>query len=322
MAWKGRTKPPVSFEELQVPLVNSKIQQSNNPLFQTITLLIDKLRTMQQSQTSQLDQIVSQNTIIDNSISTITNNITNIISNVGNATFLTAVNEVANFPSSRRLVAGTNVTFDDTVANVRTINVTGSGSGDVIGPSSSTINDIVTFATTTGKTIKDSGVQISDVVTFIKRAQITINDANIKALPTTPYQLVAAPGIGKRIAIIWADLDLNTLGAAYTNIDDLAWGSFQLGGVDVTNYLMDSSGVVGTRIGDFFGVSQLAQTVMLPLIGLNIANWGAPVTEITGNTALLLNVPLNLFVDNNGAGNFTGGNGANSLIINVLYMIL
>lgn len=39
------------------------------------------------------------------------------------ATYLTAGNESATLPNSRRLLAGTNVTFDDSVANQRTVNV-------------------------------------------------------------------------------------------------------------------------------------------------------------------------------------------------------
>ncbi|HEX7796063.1 MAG TPA: hypothetical protein VF456_16995, partial [Vicinamibacterales bacterium] len=44
------------------------------------------------------------------------------------ATYLTVNNETANLPNSRRVLAGTNVTFDDSVAGQRTINASGSSS--------------------------------------------------------------------------------------------------------------------------------------------------------------------------------------------------
>jgi hypothetical protein len=41
------------------------------------------------------------------------------------STFLTSTDQSASLPNSRNVVAGTNITFDDAVANVRTINATG-----------------------------------------------------------------------------------------------------------------------------------------------------------------------------------------------------
>lgn len=44
--------------------------------------------------------------------------------------FLTFSDESGSLPNSRNLIAGTNITFDDTVANQRTINASGGGAGD------------------------------------------------------------------------------------------------------------------------------------------------------------------------------------------------
>lgn len=44
-------------------------------------------------------------------------------SSITNATYLTATNESGILPFSRELLAGTNVTFDDTTPNQRTVNV-------------------------------------------------------------------------------------------------------------------------------------------------------------------------------------------------------
>ena len=66
-----------------------------------------------------------------------------------------------------QLVAGSNVsiTYDDATGTI-TIAATGGGgggSGDVVGPVSSTDNNIVLFNGATGKLIKDSGVQLSTI---------------------------------------------------------------------------------------------------------------------------------------------------------------
>ncbi len=47
-------------------------------------------------------------------------------------TYLTDADETADLPNSRALLAGTNVTFDDTTPGERTINASGGGGGGVI----------------------------------------------------------------------------------------------------------------------------------------------------------------------------------------------
>lgn len=59
------------------------------------------------------------------------------------------------------IVAGTNVTVTGTWPN-QTINSTASGTGDVVGPGSSTDNAVARFDSTTGKIIQNSGVVIND----------------------------------------------------------------------------------------------------------------------------------------------------------------
>lgn len=48
---------------------------------------------------------------------------------LGGATYLTVDDETADFVNSRQMLAGTNITFDDTVAGKRTINASGGGGG-------------------------------------------------------------------------------------------------------------------------------------------------------------------------------------------------
>lgn len=50
--------------------------------------------------------------------------------------------------------------------------ITASGTGDVVGPSSSTDNSIARFDSTTGKLIQNSAIQVSDVTTYSSKAYI------------------------------------------------------------------------------------------------------------------------------------------------------
>lgn len=93
------------FSSLVVSLDNSKTQLSNYSLYQTILFLIRNTQKARDLLVADVDTINEQ------------------ISEILAATFLTVNDETVDFPNSRRLLAGTNVAFDDTVAGQRTINV-------------------------------------------------------------------------------------------------------------------------------------------------------------------------------------------------------
>jgi hypothetical protein len=65
--------------------------------------------------------------IVTSGRGTITISITPGLFAPSDATYLTETNEIVDLPNSRRVLAGTNVTFDDTVAGARTVNVAGGG---------------------------------------------------------------------------------------------------------------------------------------------------------------------------------------------------
>jgi hypothetical protein len=100
----GRVQP--DFSSLVTSLDNSQTQTSNYSLYQTILFLIKN--------TSR-----ARDLLVD-SIDTINDD----ISAIDAATFLTVNDETSTFPNSRQLLAGTGVSFDDTIDNKRTINVT------------------------------------------------------------------------------------------------------------------------------------------------------------------------------------------------------
>ena len=93
------------FSSLVTSLNNSKTQTSNYSLYQTILFLIKNTAK-------------SRDLIIDD-VATIDEQVSEILA----SSFLTINNETVDFPNSRQLLAGLGVTFDDTVAGRRTINV-------------------------------------------------------------------------------------------------------------------------------------------------------------------------------------------------------
>jgi hypothetical protein len=98
-----------NFAPLYTSLANSKTQQSNNALYQTIFFLIKQV-------TQSRDLIIDELKTINTTIGAILN-----------ASFLTVNDESHLFFNSRKVVAGTNITFDDTVAHQRTINASSGG---------------------------------------------------------------------------------------------------------------------------------------------------------------------------------------------------
>lgn len=98
--------PPVQpdFSSLITSLDNSKVQVSNYSLYQTIFFLITNAARARDLLVDDIDTI------------------NEVVSAILAATFLTVNNETIIFPNSRRLLPGTTIFFDDSVAGERTIN--------------------------------------------------------------------------------------------------------------------------------------------------------------------------------------------------------
>ena len=103
-----------NLQRLITTLNSSGLQQSNNPLYQVIKQLINFLLTFEQSST------------------TATSSAGSSAAALYLKTYLTATDETGTLPNSRELLAGTNVTFDDSVAGERTINVSGGSANDYV----------------------------------------------------------------------------------------------------------------------------------------------------------------------------------------------
>lgn len=130
MAWKGRRKDDVDFKNLLSTLNTTKLQSTDPMLYQTIKQLIDKSQQSRQQVSQILNTFIGDVNVEDSAdLQAILNAISTINAFLQDGSFLTYLDESNSLPTSRQLIAGTNVAFDDTVAFQRIINVTG-GSGD------------------------------------------------------------------------------------------------------------------------------------------------------------------------------------------------
>jgi hypothetical protein len=151
---------PFDFRRLQGLLNGSDLSTKNPNLFQCLKQLIQFTEKMQQSTTS----------ILNGSASGVSP------SNLG---YLTDADYSSQLPLSRELIAGLGITFDDSVANERTINSTG----------------------------------------FHWTFKNNLTNAEFKALPTTYIQIIPAPGVGKTLVPLWGYIQVNAGSGAYTNVD-------------------------------------------------------------------------------------------------------
>lgn len=97
---------PSDLDRLRAQLLASGIQRTNNALFQVIDRIITELRNT--SNTATTAQTTSGG----------------VSSTLSALTLITDTDQSASLPNSRRLIAGDNVSFDNSVANQKTIDVT------------------------------------------------------------------------------------------------------------------------------------------------------------------------------------------------------
>lgn len=103
----------IDLDRLKSTLMTSGLQQKDNALFQVINQLIDALR-----------QFVISITGTSGSSTGAGGSVAGIVGR----TYLTKNNETGLLPNSVQLLAGTGITFDDSVPNRRTINGASAGS--------------------------------------------------------------------------------------------------------------------------------------------------------------------------------------------------
>lgn len=163
----------------------------------------------------------------------------------------------------------------------------------------------------------------------IQYANGVLTDAQIKALPTTPTTLVAAPGATYGIKPFGMRVQLKATSAVYTNINatyvalQVMWG---VAGEWATTPLLNDSTTTNpmnrfsTLFGSVYGVHNGHYDFAIPYMESD-ASWWTPQVRVPGDY-VANNAALVMDIDNNGSGNLTGGNPAQSLYWDLWYAIV
>lgn len=153
--------------------------------------------------------------------------------------------------------------------------------------------------------------------------QTTLTDAQIKALPTTPITLIAAPASGFRIKVLSASFRFNVSGGAYTNINATysAIALYYLGqfGFWLTSGIVDDSGASVNKLTTVMTGGAIRVCDCGPYTDNFGSGWNIPPTTLTTDSEAKA---VAIAADNNGSGDYTGGNASNSLRIDLIYQVI
>jgi hypothetical protein len=148
--------------------------------------------------------------------------------------------------------------------------------------------------------------------------QGTLTDAQIKALPTTPITLVAAPGAGMMLYPVMAFIDVKTTSGAYTNISDGAALTIEIGGYGNGQTIADDASLGLSALTDLIGVASRRFQPLGPAYEDILAAYGT--LTYSAPTASVENGAAALRMYNTG-GNLTGGHASNSMRVTLLYLV-
>jgi hypothetical protein len=165
----------------------------------------------------------------------------------------------------------------------------------------------------TVKYLKDQWPPEGSTVQTVYSKKTVLTDAQIKALPTTPIEIVPAPGVNKALNVFCAVIRCDFTAGAYTNID-ADYVDLGLLPANLPLIVKDPSASVNT----------------IPFATADIKNYTlSGQFSISGGYTLALPYSESIFANSaatlwctNGLGNFTGGNAANTMSVIVLYSIV
>jgi hypothetical protein len=162
---------------------------------------------------------------------------------------------------------------------------------------------------------------------LVQRATVTLTNAQIKALPTTRITIIAAPGAGFWTRVLGVDYASDTSAGAYTNLDatycDLFVG--YAGSADYAGgYVVDDAASTPalTLLTDVLGIAGQRLIAGIPYAEVFTVIGGAGYVVAPQNArSARENVALVVGSDNNGSGDYTGGNAANTLTVTVYFVV-
>lgn len=149
-----------------------------------------------------------------------------------------------------------------------------------------------------------------DALTVLFSKTVTLNNDQIKALPTTPIEIISSPGPSKMIAAKSLTISLNDTAGAYTNVDNTLDSYAAL--IYGATYEADATEAI----------QGLTNYIFTPQRGIVIIAGVGIKTTVQFSIAQTENMGIYLYFDNNSLGNITGGNAANTMKVIVSYEVI